>query len=119
MCVMDRLNHLNEFEESNFDEEEFLSSIFDGLGLDLANIPTKLKYYSLDGVETVYNELQNNDITEASGLVHSREYPDVFWTHNDSNSLVEPNITTKYHLCIQFQWGGLRGIYIDWFNGTS
>ena len=97
MCVMDRLNHLNEFEESNFDEEEFLSSIFDGLGLDLANIPTKLKYYSLDGVETVYNELQNNDITEASGLVHSREYPDVFWTHNDSNSLVEPNIIYAFN----------------------
>jgi len=95
LCIIDRLTHLNEFVPTDF-------SLFGTLDLGATDyIPTQLKYYSLDGVETVYNELENDDITEASGIVHSRQYDDVFWTHNDSaiiiNEEAHPNIIYAFN----------------------
>ena len=62
----------------------FTDTLFDQLGLT-DNIPTQLKEYSLNGTLTKHGILKNNKITEASGIVHSRQYDNVFWTHNDSS----------------------------------
>ena len=52
-----------------------------------STVPVQLKKYRVsdNNFEEIYDELENTDITEASGLVHSRQYSNVFWTHNDSN----------------------------------
>ena len=68
----------------------FTDSFFDQLGLT-DNIPTQLKYYSLDGTLTKHGILKNNKINEASGIVHSRQYDNVFWTHNDSSGEGDTN----------------------------
>lgn len=61
-------------------------------------IPARLKYYTFGGVETIFPELVNPNIKEASGLAHSRQFANVFWAHNDSTPEGEtPNVIYAFN----------------------
>jgi len=77
---------------------------FDYLGDEIRNylttdtLPAQLKYYTFGGNEEIYLELINPNIKEASGLAQSRQFDNVFWTHNDSIPSGEtPNVIYAFN----------------------
>jgi len=76
---------------SNASIEEKIKNVFK------TEVPIRLKEYTIGSEDfDVYDELENSDITEASGLVHSRQNDDIFWTHNDFDESGVANSNTIY-----------------------
>jgi len=66
-----------------------------------------------------YAKIQCDHIVESSGLVKSRKYPGVYWTHNDSGDSARIFAITEYGKIIKPEWckGTYEGIaIIDAFN---
>ena len=61
-----------------------------------------------------YAKIQCDHIVESSGLVKSRKYPGVYWTHNDSGDYGRIFAITEYGIIIKPEWckGPYEGISI-------
>ena len=53
---------------------------------------------------TPYAKIDFDQITESSGLVKSRKYPSVYWTHNDSGDSARIFAITEIGKIIKPKW---------------
>lgn len=82
-------------------------------------IPANISAVEPENRLTPYAKIDFDQITESSGLVKSRKYPGVYWTHNDSGDFARIFAITKIGTIIKPKWfkGKYKGIEI--LNATN
>lgn len=92
------------------------------LSIFLLFIPANISAVEPEKSLTPYAKIDFDQIIESSGLVKSRKYPGVYWTHNDSGDSARIFAITKIGEIIKPKWfkGKYKGIkiidasHIDW-----
>ncbi|HEA68210.1 MAG TPA: hypothetical protein ENI07_15530 [Desulfobacterales bacterium] len=77
-------------------------------------IPANISAFESENRLTPYAKIDFDQIIESSGLVKSRKYPGVYWTHNDSGNSARIFAITKIGKIIKPKWfkGKYKGIEI-------
>jgi len=82
-------------------------------------IPANISAVEPENRLTPYAKIDFDQITESSGMVKSRKYPGVYWTHNESGDSARIFAITKIGKIIKPKWfkGKYKGIEI--INATN